>query len=65
MKEKGKMIRELYSHSKETYQAPITITSKNNVIDASKVFKAKKKSDEWWNDALSRLNKINGLSNDR
>ena len=63
--EKESRLRELYKHSDERYGISVKYKVKENVIDATKIFKAKQKSDEWWNDALARVNKINGLSNDR
>jgi hypothetical protein len=54
-KEKNKRFLELNQH----YFGDLKdLKTKNNVINAKKVFIAKKKSDQWWEDALKRVNNI-------
>lgn len=58
-KGKNKRFNELQRHS---YKNLDDLDEKDGIIDASEVFKAKKKLDKWWKDALERFNKINGLN---
>lgn len=48
-------IEELQRHSTSNLSH---IRNKNGLIDAKNIFKAKKESDQWWEDALKRINNI-------
>jgi hypothetical protein len=61
-KAKNKRLQELQRHSHKNLS---DLKEKNGVIDASELFKAKKKLDKWWKDALKRVNKINGFSKEK
>lgn len=36
----------------------------DGIIDARELFRAKKKYDQWWREALDRFNKLNGSKKD-
>lgn len=54
-KAKNKRFTELNRHSNKNLH---NLKEQNGVIYASEVFKAKKKLDKWWKDALKRVNNI-------
>lgn len=54
-KDKNKRFQELNRHSDKNLH---NLREENGVIYASEVFKAKKKLDKWWKDALKRVNNI-------
>lgn len=60
-KAKNKRFQELQRHSHKNLS---DLDEKDGVVDASEVFKAKKKLDKWWKDALKRVNKLNGSKKD-
>lgn len=60
-KGKIKRFRELQRHSHKNLEY---LDEKDGVVDASELFKAKRKLDKWWKDALRRVNKINGSIKD-
>ena len=61
-KGKIKRFRELQRHSHKNLD---NLDEKDGVVDASELFKAKKKLDKWWKEALKRVNKINGSYRDK
>jgi hypothetical protein len=60
-KGKIKRFRELQRHSDKNLN---DLSEKDSVVDASELFKAKKKLDKWWKEALRRVNRINGNTKD-
>jgi hypothetical protein len=61
-KGKIKRFRELQRHSHKNLDE---IKEKDGVVDASELFKAKRKLDKWWKEALERVNNINGTRKDK
>jgi hypothetical protein len=61
-KGKIKRFRELQRHSHKNLDE---IKEKDGVIDAFELFKAKRKLDKWWKEALERVNNINGTRKDK
>lgn len=52
-------LKELHKHSQESFEQFVDFCTKDGVVDAKELFKAKKKYDKWWKEALERVNKLN------